>query len=119
MTARSITFELPWPPASLSGHANGMWWSKSPIVKKHRRWAHYAILEQRIELPPSGDIPIHIRFVPPNRRGDRTNYPNRTKPAIDGIAQGLGVNDRRFVPTYEFAEPEKRARLEITIGARI
>lgn len=69
-------------------------------------------------MPPEGDIEIHVRFVPPDQRSDRTNYSNRLKPVFDGIADALKVNDRRFIPTYEYAEPEKPGRLEITIGGR-
>lgn len=109
---------VPWPPSALSGHNTGGWYSSYPLVKKHRRWARNAALEAKARAPSSeGDIPLSILFVPPNRRGDRTNYPNRLKPALDGLADALGVNDRRFLPTYHYAEPEKaRPRVEITIG---
>lgn len=112
------TFTLPWPPSLLSGHNEGHWADKSATVKKHREWAWKAVLEAKPVIPAEGDILLHIRFVPPDRRGDRTNFANRCKPAIDGIADGLRVNDSRFLPSYEFAEPEKPGRLEITIGGR-
>ena len=44
------------------------------------------------------------------------NFLNRLKPAIDGIADALGVNDARFVPSIEFREPEAPGRVEIGIG---
>lgn len=69
------------------------------------------------KVPSRGDIRLHIRFVPPDRRGDRTNFPNRVKPIIDGIADALGINDSRFVPSYEFSEPEKPGRVEIEVRA--
>lgn len=105
---------LIWPPASLSGHAKGHWRSKSVIVAKHREWAHSATLAAKCAtLPETGDIRILFRFIPPDNRGDRTNYPNRLKPAIDGIAQALGVNDKRFLPTYEFCAPQASGRVEV------
>ncbi len=110
---------LPWPPASLSGHNTGHWSAKASVVAKHRKWAMLAVLSAKVRVSETGDIPINIRFVPPDRRGDRTNYPNRIKPVFDGIADALGVNDRRFLPSYEFAAPEKPGRLEIHIGAKI
>lgn len=106
---------LPFPPASLSGHAKGHWRAKSGPTAKHREWARLATLEAKPVVPADGDIPIHVRFVPPDRRGDRTNFANRAKPIFDGIADALGVNDRRFLPTYEFAEPEKPGRVEVTL----
>jgi hypothetical protein len=108
---------LPFPPASLSGHAKGHWRSKSGPTAKHREWARLATLAVAPQVPASGDIRIHIRFVPPDRRGDRTNFPNRMKAALDGIAQALGVNDSRFLPSYEFAEPKKPGQVIVTIGA--
>ena len=108
---------LPWPPSSLSGHNKGYWRARYEITRKHRNWARLATLEAKVPAPPDGDIPLHIRFVPPNRRGDRTNFANRVKAYIDGIADALGVNDARFKPSYEFAEPEKPGRVEVHVGA--
>src|SRR5688500_16650190 len=100
--------ELPFPPASLSGHNKGSWHGKSSIVKKHRDWARLATKAAGIAPPQSGDIRVSATFYPPNRRGDRINFPNRMKPYWDGIAEALGVNDSRFVPAYHFAEPSNR-----------
>lgn len=108
--------ELPFPPASLSGHNTGHWRAKSAIVSKHREWARLATLAAKPVIPETGDIRLSMTFYPPNRRGDRTNFPNRMKPAIDGIAQALGVNDSRFLPAYHFAEPVKNGRVVIVIG---
>lgn len=109
--------ELPFPPASLSGHGNGSWYDKRRVIKQHRDWACIATRAAMPTLPAEWDIPIHFRFVPPDRRSDRTNYPNRLKPYIDGIADALGINDRRFLPSYEFCEPEKPGRVEVFIPA--
>jgi crossover junction endodeoxyribonuclease RusA len=110
------TFSLPFPPASLSGHAKGHWRAKAAETKKHRGWARDATLAAKPTVPATGDIPITLRFVPPNRRGDRTNMPNRAKALIDGIADALGVNDARFDPRYEFAEPKAPGEVIVTIG---
>lgn len=107
---------LPFPAASLSGHSAGHWRSKSGPTAQHREWARLATLEVRPAVPAAGDITIRVRFVPPDRRGDRTNYPNRMKPYFDGIADALKVNDRRFVPSYTFADPEKPGRVEVEVG---
>lgn len=109
--------KLVWPPSTLSGHNSGAWYKKSKVVKKHRRWAYWATLEfGEINLPSTGDIAIRFRFVPPDRRGDRTNFANRLKPAIDGIAEALEINDKRFLPTYEYATPEYPGCVEVWIG---
>lgn len=107
---------LPFPPSSLSGHNNGNPHAKAPVVKKHREWACMATKAETVTIPDEGDIRLHIHFVPPDRRGDRTNYWNRCKPYIDGIADALGVNDKRFLPTMSHAEPERPGRVEVTLG---
>lgn len=113
-----MTISLPFPPSTLSGHAKGHWRSKAADTKKHRGWAHYAALQvkRKIKIPETGDIAIRVRFVPPDGRSDRANFPNRMKPYFDGIAEALGVNDRRFVPTFEFAAPQAPGSVEVTIG---
>jgi hypothetical protein len=108
---------LPWPSAKLSGHGNGSWYDKRREIKKHRDWAYAATLAAMPSVPTFGDIPVHFRFVPPDRRSDRMNFANRLKPYADGIADALGVNDVRFLPSYEFCAPEKPGRVEVFIPA--
>ena len=106
---------LPFPPSSLSGHNTGNRWQKAALIKKHRQWARDATLAAKPVIPAEGDLLVSVRFVPPNNRSDRANFPNRCKPIFDGIADALGVNDKRFVPAFTFAEPEKPGRVEVTI----
>lgn len=107
---------LPFPSAELSGHNNSSWYMKRATIKKHREWARIATVAVMPPVPAAGDILIHFRFVPPDRRSDRMNFTNRLKPYADGIADALGVNDVRFLPTFEFAEPERPGRVEVTLG---
>ena len=115
--------ELPFPPASLSGHAKGNWHGKSGVTKKWRADACTVAREVGFSSFPDakpytdeGDIIVHVTFIPPNKRGDRVNFPNRMKPIFDGLADALGVNDSRFVPRYYYRQPEKPGRIEIRIG---
>lgn len=109
---------LPFPPAALSGHANGNnRWGKIALTRQWRVLAYRATQAAGVAaMPDVGDIHIDFLFTPPDRRGDRTNYPSRLKPMIDGIADALGVNDRRFLPSYQFAEPCKPGSVTVTIG---
>jgi hypothetical protein len=112
----SVMIELPWPDFKLVGHNKGKWWSKTDLVKKHRTWAASATLAADIPEPEGdGDIRVSATFYPPHRRSDRVSYPNLLKPYWDGIADALKVNDRRFLPTYHFAEPVTSARVVITV----
>jgi hypothetical protein len=109
--------ELPWPSSSLAGHAKGHWRDKAGITAKHRGWAKAATLATGpFELEGTGDIRVIVTFYPPNRRGDRVNYPNRMKAYFDGIADALKVNDSRFLPSYHFAEPVKDAKVVVVLA---
>jgi crossover junction endodeoxyribonuclease RusA len=113
-----IVIELPFPPGTLSGHHDAHWRKLQPVKKKHREWARLATVATWGDggYDIDGDIRVSVTFYPPDRRGDRTNYPNRMKPYWDGIADALKVNDRRFLPSYHFAEPVKDARVVVVIG---
>jgi len=108
--------ELPWPTSDLSGHQDGRWRRKAPIVAKHRAWAKAATLAAKIGVPATGDIRVIVTFYPPNRRGDRVNFPNRMKPYFDGIADALKVNDSRFLPSYQFAEPVAVGKVVVVLA---
>lgn len=111
--------ELPFPSSMLSGHTDGKGrWAKIAATKKHREWARAATLAVGPpEIRGTGDIRVIVTFYPPDRRGDRVNFPNRMKPYFDGIADALRVNDSRFLPSYHFAEPIKGAGKVVVVIA--
>ena len=113
--------ELPFPPASLSGHSDKHYRVMRPIIAKHREWARRAAMAANLgPFSGAGDIRVCATFYPPDRRSDRVNFPARLKPYWDGIADAIKVNDRRFLPSYLFAEPVKNARVVISIeGASV
>lgn len=101
------TIELPFPAAVLAGHATKASWARISATKAHRSWADTATKSARPSVPEEGDIRLHVIFIPPNDRGDRINYPIRMKAYFDGIADALGVNDKRFLPSFEYRDPVK------------
>jgi hypothetical protein len=113
----NMDVELPWPPASLSGHAKGHWRGKASVTAAHREWAKEAAVTAGAREPGPGDIRVIATFYPPNRRGDRVNFPNRLKPYWDGLADAMGVNDSRFLPSFVFAEPVKGGRVVLSVIA--
>lgn len=111
-----ITVKLPFPPSILSGHVNGNGrWKKIAETKRWRAMAKDAVAQPWPDQG-KGDIRLHLHFVPPDRRGDRLNYVNRCKGLVDGLADGLGVNDRRFLPSISYGEPQKPGCVIVTIG---
>jgi crossover junction endodeoxyribonuclease RusA len=109
--------ELPWPDSKLAGHHNVHWRVLQPVKAKHKTWAKFAALAADITVPETGDIRVSATFYPPNKRGDRVNYPILAKPYWDGIAEALGVNDRRFLPEFRFSDPDSNnPRVVVVIG---
>ena len=114
-----MKFALSFPPSDLSGHNKGHWRKNTRLVATLRHEAFHlaraAKMASGYVVPTDGDIPIVFTFYPPNNRGDRLNYPNRIKCQADGIAEALGVNDKRFLPAYAFGEAGKPGRVEVEI----
>jgi hypothetical protein len=89
---------------------------RARATKAYRTTAHWAAKATDLPvLADDGDIPLQVRFYPPSRRGDKANMPAMLKAGIDGIADAWGVNDRRFVPTYTYADPVKGGRVEVSL----
>lgn len=108
---------LPWPPAALSSNARVHWTKRARATRKYRDDARLCTLAAKPTIPATGDIAIAVRFVPPHGRYDRANMAAMAKAGLDGIADALGVNDRRFDPSFSYADPEKPGRVEITVSA--
>lgn len=62
-------------------------------------------------------LPMRWTFHPPRAgRFDRDNAVGRCKALQDGIADALGIDDSRFVPTYLIGEPVKGGRVVVEIA---
>jgi crossover junction endodeoxyribonuclease RusA len=119
-----LAIVLPWPDKRLSPNARVHWAAKSALTKKARADAAVTVLEaagarlSAIRAGLAGEHPIHLRlrFHEPDRRGrDADNIMASLKGAIDGIADALQVNDRRFATSYSFGVPGKPGRVEVTL----
>src|SRR3546814_16726876 len=70
-----------------------------------RKAAYYLTLGAKIKAPENGDIRVVLTLYPPDRRQrDRDNLLSNCKAYLDGIADALGVNDSRFVPSIRMAD---------------
>lgn len=113
---------LPWPDRRLSPNARMHWAPLAKVKAKARADActlttvALSLATKRALAAGDGRIPMQVRFYPPdNRRRDDDNAIAAFKASRDGIADALGVDDRRFLPTYQFMEPEKPGRVEIVL----
>jgi crossover junction endodeoxyribonuclease RusA len=64
-----------------------------------------------------GPIPLRVTFCPPDKRHrDRDNCIAMCKAYMDGIADALVVNDRRFEPTYAWGDVVKHGAVLVAIA---
>lgn len=112
-----------WPDKRLSPNAR-LHYRQLATVKKSARddamWTTKAQLplQARQALAQGEDaIAMTISFYPPDaRHRDDDNAIASFKATRDGLADALGVDDRRFRPVYYFCDPEKPGRVEVRFG---
>lgn len=99
---------LPWPDKAMSPNARVHWSVKSKAVKIARSFAFLKTKEagwDKIELP-EGRLHLWIDFYPPTKRmPDDDNMLSRCKAYRDGIADALGIDDKRFI-SHPFVKSE-------------
>ena len=88
---------LPWPPKELSPNARLHWTKTAPIKKAYRLDCFLLAKQAKLRADWEGDIVLWLDFYPPNRRHrDDDNLVAAFKAGRDGLADALGVDDKRF-----------------------
>jgi len=101
-----LNITLPWPPSALNPNTR----HAHPAIKwkaaKTYRAACKALAEAHGAVAPdSPKIALWIEFVPPDRRHrDDDNMVASFKAGRDGLAEAMGVDDRRFVCRHTVAD---------------
>lgn len=97
MTEQRIT--LPWPPKILSPNARVHWAQKSKAAKAYRTACFVLCKEAKLVKPETeGRLHLWLAFYPPDRRHrDDDNMVASFKNGRDGIADALGIDDKRFI----------------------
>lgn len=102
---QTMIFTFPWPTKALSPNWRGHWAQKAAAVKAYRTACKRIVCEtatDTLSLPPDATIDVLMRFYPPSRRAyDWDNCLASFKSGLDGLADGLGVNDNLFKPSVE------------------
>ena len=118
MASASVT--LPWPPRDLSPNARVHWSRKSRAAKKFRAACFYLAKLDRLAVDWEGDIIVSVTFRPPagsnGRRHDQDNCVASCKSGLDGLADALKVNDKRFRLVPAMGEPVKGGQVYVSIG---
>lgn len=99
-----IELTLPWPPRELSPNARVHWRVRHKHSKAYRQLCGVLAIQHKRNLP-EGRLHFVVIFCPPDRRHyDDDNLLARFKAGRDGIADGLGVNDKNFVTTLSIGD---------------
>lgn len=86
-----------WPPRELSPNTRGHWSKRAKAAKAYRKACLALAIESGIKVDWDGDVHLWITFFPPDRRNrDDDNIIASFKSGRDGLADALGINDRRF-----------------------
>jgi crossover junction endodeoxyribonuclease RusA len=93
---------LPWPnPLLAPNRSRSAHWGKTSAIRKTAREEAYILTKQALggQKIGTGDIALTIWFCQPDKRGrDLDGLLSSMKSAIDGIADALRVNDKKFNP---------------------
>lgn len=88
---------LPWPPKELSPNARLHWSKKSKAAKAYRAACYLLTKQAGVKVDWEGRVLVSLEYYPPNKRPrDLDNMLASTKSGLDGLADALNVNDKRF-----------------------
>lgn len=110
-----IELTLPWPPKELSPNARVHWKQRHKHAKAYRQSCGLIAMAGKGQVP-GGQLEFWVTFCPPNRRHyDDDNLLARFKAGRDGIADGLGVNDRLFSTVLMVGAPVPGGEVRVSI----
>ena len=116
-----INIEIGWPAKALSPNARSRsHWPRTNALKAAKKEGYGAALLEvgtTYKHPGEGPIKVVITAYPKVQRNrDADNLIASVKGHLDGIAKALGVDDSRFDPRVQWAEPVANPRVVICIG---
>ena len=109
--------DLLWPDRILHPNARPHWAVKAKAVKIYREYAEMMARQSGIKLSPDEMLHLHVTFRPPSkRRFDIDGLLSSIKAGIDGISDGLSINDYAFrSASVEIGEPVKGGGVRVSI----
>ena len=121
-----IVIDLPFPSSKLNpNRSKGVHWAATSALRKSARSAAYTMTRvtalgtpwYTVERSKADTVPLVITFIQPDRRHrDRDNLLAACKPALDGVADALEINDSQFDPVTirrEYGSKPGGVRIEI------
>ena len=108
------TIRLSWPNKILSSNSRTHWAPIADAKRAYRNEAWAVMLDANVK----GNT-LEFTYHPPDKRKrDAQNVPHMLKSAIDGIADGMRVDDNSFRCIFPstFAEPVKGGCVVVEIS---
>lgn len=100
----SLIIKLPFPDAALfPNRKNGKHWTATAGPKVAQKFEGYNLTKAAMKAAGpqewSEHIPLSLLYIMPDKRHrDMDNCLAASKALLDGMADALGVNDKRFKP---------------------
>lgn len=114
-----MIIKIPFPAAELMpNRKNGHHWAKTNAAKSKAKQDAYLLAKAAKRFDFDREfLPLSLVFyMPDRRRRDADNLLAACKPALDGIAAALGVDDSRFKPIHvDWAIGEKPGAVIVSI----
>jgi len=119
-----VIIRLPFPSASLFPNRLRGSFRKTIDAKQTQRDAgFYAAMEAQKSLDSLGGgyIPLSLLFLMPDKRHrDTDNMLAASKWLLDGVAKGLGIDDKQFRPILvDWTHGSKPGALIVAVGVTI
>ena len=112
-----ISFPVSWPHKALSPNSRVHWVVKARATAGDRFAAKVNARVAGAHKLKLDRPAVKLTFRPPDRRRrDQDNLIASCKAILDGIAEALGIDDSRFVLTFEVGEPARGGRIDVTIS---
>ena len=112
-----ISFPVSWPHKALSPNSRVHWGVKARATAGDRFAAKVNARVAGAHKLKLDRPAVHLVFRPPVRRNrDDDNMVASCKAILDGIADALRVDDSRFILTFEWGEPVRGGRIDVTIS---
>ena len=119
-----MIISMEFPPACLfPNRKNGAHWTTTKNAKEVARIRAVEATKQATqrEFDGVGTIPLSIVFVAPDgRHRDLDNCLAAAKAQLDGMADALGVNDKRFRPILlDYIRGDAPGAMLVAVGVQI
>lgn len=103
--SKSLIVRLPFPaPEMMPNRKNGKHWTATKKIKDDQKFAATLCTKAALTLSGGGEfgdgyIPLSLVYIQRDKRHrDLDNLLAASKHILDGMAQALGIDDKRFKP---------------------